>query len=208
MNDELFSQLVQSIMEAGAILRREMAPARATRIGNSDLQKIGPMNTQFPNIWHRPGHFPPVPSIRGGVSVATIAVNHHVHGDSLQSLADDYDLPIELIWEALEYYNAHRGIIDAAIQLDREIEQFYERHRPNSTDPNKREFPPELRRIIEESRVQYLNRQTLTHEDFWRQMEQIDEALATPPTPDEEESMEIGLSHARKLAQDEDGQIE
>ena len=54
--------------------------------------------------------------------VETIVVSHHQWGEPLESLADDYDLPVEAVADALALYEAHRDEIDTLIRINKDIE--------------------------------------------------------------------------------------
>lgn len=79
---------------------------------------------RFPYVTYRRGASGvPTPVIRGtGVRVETIAVSHHRWGELVVSLADDYDLPVEAVTDALAFYEAHRDEIDTLIRINQEIE--------------------------------------------------------------------------------------
>jgi len=127
--------------------------------------------------------------------VETLVIAHHVHGESVEILADNYDLPVEMVQESLDYYEAHRAEIDNLIRIEDDIAQFYETHRrfPSdeefqkivrradspADDPEEDDFsfvPPELQKAIDGSRAQHRRGQTISHEEFWRLLDQINEA--------------------------------
>ncbi len=94
----------------------------------SITEKVATLKTSqddphFPRIIYRRGASGiPTPVIRGtGIRVQTLVVAHFVHGESPQSLAEKYDLPIETVLDALSFYEAHREIIDAIIRIEDEI---------------------------------------------------------------------------------------
>lgn len=86
--------------------------------------KTGINDARFPFISYRRGASSiPTPVIRGtGIRVETLVVAHHTWGESIETLAEDYDIPVEAVSEALAFYRAHHEEIDALIQIEKEIE--------------------------------------------------------------------------------------
>ena len=91
-------------------------------------------DTRFPLITYRRGSSGlPTPVISGtGIRVETIVVSHHQWGETIADLAEDYDLPVEAIQEALAFYEAHKDEVDALIHIEKEIEA---RHGKTETAP-------------------------------------------------------------------------
>ncbi len=79
---------------------------------------------RFPSITYRRGASGiPTPVLRGtGIRVETIIVAHHHWGESLDSLAAEYDLPGEAVASAIGYYAEHKEEIDALISFEQSLE--------------------------------------------------------------------------------------
>ncbi len=79
---------------------------------------------RFPAItYRRSGTGRVAPVLRGtGIHVETIAVAVHTFGETAESLAADYSVPVEAVNEALAFYEAHRTEIDDLISIDRELQ--------------------------------------------------------------------------------------
>ncbi len=61
-----------------------------------------------------------IPKLHGyGVRVQTIVVYVKDWGMSPEEVAEELDLPLELVLAALNFYQAHRFEIDAALEADR-----------------------------------------------------------------------------------------
>jgi len=78
----------------------------------------------FPLITYRRGASGiPTPVIRGtGIRVETIVVAHQHWGQSAAELAEEYDLPLEAVENALAYYQVNQEEIDTLIRIEQEIE--------------------------------------------------------------------------------------
>lgn len=151
------------------------------------------MDERFPHILIRIWSSGiPTPHIKDrGLRVETLVIAHHHHSETLESLATAYDLPIEIVQEALEYYDAHRDEIENLICIEDDITQFYETQRrlpndeefqnlirrPNAlTDhPEEDDISPVLRdpqKVIDESRTQHRIKRALEDgeiEQFYRE---------------------------------------
>ena len=82
---------------------------------------------RFPHITYRRGSSGiPTPVLRGtGIRVQTIVISHHKWGESVESLAEDYGVPVEAVADALAYYEAYCEEIDALIRMEKDIEAHY-----------------------------------------------------------------------------------
>ena len=96
-------------------------------------EKVGGLNTQidderFPLIAYRTGAAGrPTPVIRGtGIRVQTLVIMNQSCGDSVEEIADAYDLTLRQVEDALSFYQAHRQGIDANIALEEELEAVHE----------------------------------------------------------------------------------
>ena len=79
---------------------------------------------RFPLITYRRGSSGiPTPVIRGtGLRVETIVTAQRKWEQTAQQLAEEYDLPLDQIQAALDYYAAHPEEIDALIRMEQDIE--------------------------------------------------------------------------------------
>jgi uncharacterized protein (DUF433 family) len=91
-------------------------------------EKVGTLQASlddpaFPGIAYRRGASgQPTAVIRGtGVRVQTVATANRRWGESAAAIAAEYDLPERRIREALDFYAAHQGEIDAAIRAEDEL---------------------------------------------------------------------------------------
>jgi uncharacterized protein (DUF433 family) len=86
--------------------------------------KVNIDDPAFPLITFRRGSSGiPTPVLRGtGIRVETIIVNHQKWGESAAEQAAEYDIPLEAVLAALEYYQAHPEVIDTLIRIEEEIE--------------------------------------------------------------------------------------
>jgi uncharacterized protein (DUF433 family) len=80
---------------------------------------------QYPNITYKidtQGN--PVPILRGsGLRVQTIVIWANVWNEPAAKVAQEYDLPVRLVKEALSFYDAHKKVVDALIELNDEVEK-------------------------------------------------------------------------------------
>jgi uncharacterized protein (DUF433 family) len=86
---------------------------------NSELD-----DPSFPGITYRRGASGWVtPVLRGtGICVQTIAVDSQM-GLAPEDTADEYEIDVARVREALAFYDAHRPEIDATIRAEHEIEK-------------------------------------------------------------------------------------
>ena len=72
---------------------------------------------RFPRVTYRRGAAGwPEPILRGtGIRVQTIVVAHQIWRMGSQEIADDYELTPEQVRDALAFYEAHRGEIEASL---------------------------------------------------------------------------------------------
>ena len=88
------------------------------------LQQPALMNdANFPQIhYRRGGNGEFQPRLRGfSIRVKTVVVCIDVHRMSFQEVADEYDLPLEMVTQAMAFYEAHRLEIDTDIEADRQF---------------------------------------------------------------------------------------
>ena len=93
----------------------------------SVAEKVGELlqgldDPEFPSITYRRGASGSLsPVLRGtGIRVQTIALASQ--NNTPAEIAEDYDLPLMQVQEALGFYNAHRVEIDAHIQAEAALE--------------------------------------------------------------------------------------
>ncbi len=66
------------------------------------------------------------PVLRGtGIRVETIVVANRRWGQSVDDLAREYEIPVETVQAALDYYQAHPEEIDILIRIEQEIEAHH-----------------------------------------------------------------------------------
>lgn len=89
--------------------------------------KQGLDDPRFPHITYRRGASGwPVALLRGsGIRVGTIVVAARSWGMSSSQIAEDYGLTQEQVQEALAFYEAHRGEIEASLAEERQIESAH-----------------------------------------------------------------------------------
>ena len=82
---------------------------------------------QFPGITYRRGASGNIaPVLRGsGLRVQTLVLESQ-HGLTPEQIAQEYDLDIARVREALAFYQAHRAEVDFSIQAERELEPSLE----------------------------------------------------------------------------------
>ena len=92
-------------------------------------EKVGALrqgldDPNFPQITYRRGAAGiPMPKVSGtGVRVQTVVVAAEQWDLSPQEIADEYDLTLSQVKEALAFYSAHRAEIDCAIEAEQEQE--------------------------------------------------------------------------------------
>ncbi len=83
---------------------------------------------RFPYItYRRSGSGFVAPVLRGtGIHVETIVVAHHTFGETAEVLAEDYEVPVEVVKDALAFYESHRAEIDNLIRIDRELQEHHD----------------------------------------------------------------------------------
>ena len=86
--------------------------------------KVNIDDPKFPLITYRRGSSGiPTPVLRGtGIRVETIVVSHQRWGQSAAELAEEYDVSLEAVQAALDYYQAHQEEINTLIRIEQEIE--------------------------------------------------------------------------------------
>ena len=89
--------------------------------------KQGLDDSRFPRITYRRGASgQPVPIVRGtGVRVQTLIVESRDWQMSPAQIAEDHDLSLEQVEEALGFYEAHRAEIDASLAQEQQLESSH-----------------------------------------------------------------------------------
>jgi uncharacterized protein (DUF433 family) len=82
---------------------------------------------RFPSVTYRRGAAGwPVPVLRGtGIRVQTIAGAAHHWGLLVAEVAEEYGLTAEQVADALAFYEAHRGEIEASLAEELQLEQAH-----------------------------------------------------------------------------------
>ena len=112
------SQLKQEAEEwanrQGISLDQFIVWAVAEKVGDLKQAIDGP---RFPHVTYRRGAAGwPEPVLRGtGIRVQTIVVAHQIWRMDLSEIAADYALAAEQVTDALAFYEAHRGEIEASL---------------------------------------------------------------------------------------------
>ena len=77
----------------------------------------------FPQItYRREVDGSPTPRVRGfGIRVKAVVGYINGWGMSLQEVADEFDMPLKTVTQAMAFYEAHRFEIDADIEADRQF---------------------------------------------------------------------------------------
>ena len=118
---QLKKEAEQWASEQGVSLNQFIMWAVAEKVGalNQMLDDLG-----FPQITYRRGAAgTPTPVLRGtGIRVQTIVGAVRYWELSLEEIASDYDLTKAQVQEALDFYEAHRAEIDAAIAAEENLE--------------------------------------------------------------------------------------
>jgi uncharacterized protein (DUF433 family) len=83
------------------------------------------LETQFPHVTYRRGAAgTAVPVVRGtGIRVQTLVTASRSWEMTPAQVAEEYELTVEQVENALEFYCAHRGEIEAALSEERVAEQ-------------------------------------------------------------------------------------
>ena len=84
-------------------------------------------------------HIEIIPDVRGGrpriagtrITVADIVIIHLRLGQSLEEIADKYDLDLADVYAALAYYYDHRSEIDGSIEADEAFAEAFRRNNPS-----------------------------------------------------------------------------
>lgn len=91
-------------------------------------EKVGALNQQlddpdFPQITYRRGASGiPVPIIRGtGIRVQAVAIAHEQWEMAAAEIAEQYELPVRKIEEALGFFEAHRAEIETHIAYEERL---------------------------------------------------------------------------------------
>ena len=117
--DKLKRDAERLAREQGVSLNQFILWSVAEKVGGL-LQGLD--DPEFPNITYRRGASGSLsPVLRGtGIRVQTIALASQ--NNTPAEIAEDYDLPLLQIQEALGFYDAHRVEIDAHIQAEAALE--------------------------------------------------------------------------------------
>ena len=81
------------------------------------------LDERFPDIEYKMGAAGwPTPVIREtGIRVQTLALEHANWKLSAAEIADEHDLPIEIVEQALAFYGSHKREIDASIEAEEAV---------------------------------------------------------------------------------------
>jgi uncharacterized protein (DUF433 family) len=117
--DDLKRDAERLAEQQGVSLNQFILWSVAEKVGGL-LQGLDDPN--FPSITYRRGASGTVsPVLRGtGVRVQTLALASRDHAPA--EIAEDYDLPLKQVQEALGFYEVHRVEIDAHIQAETALE--------------------------------------------------------------------------------------
>lgn len=67
----------------------------------------------YPHLERRPHPWRKQPYVKGrNLTVGRLVRNMRANDHSVESAAEDYDLPVEQIREALRYYERHREVVE------------------------------------------------------------------------------------------------
>ena len=107
--------------EQGISLDQLIVWALAEKLG---ALKSGVDDPGFPLITYRRGASGwPTPILRGtGIRVQTIVLAFQDWKMTVSEIAEDYDLTESQVQEALAFYEAHRGEVEASIADERQLE--------------------------------------------------------------------------------------
>jgi len=117
---QLKKEAEQFASEQGVSLNQFIMWAVAEKVGALSQTLDDP---QFPQVTYRRGAAGiPTPVLRGtGIRVQTIVAASQNWELSLEEIASEYDLTKSQVQEALEFYEAHRDEIDAAIAAEEKL---------------------------------------------------------------------------------------
>ncbi len=118
---QLKKEAEQWASEQGVSLNQFIMWAVAEKVGSLNQMLDDP---EFSRIAYRRGAAgTPIPVLRGtGIRVQTIVGAVRSWELSPEEIASDYDLTKAQVQEALDFYEAHRGEIDAAIAAEENLE--------------------------------------------------------------------------------------
>lgn len=105
--------------EHGVSLNQFILWSVAERVG-ALLQRGDDSN--FPNVTYRHGDSGARSPVLGGTGIRVQTIVIASENLSPTEIAEDYDLTIAQVQEALNFYNAHRAEIDAYIQAEAALE--------------------------------------------------------------------------------------
>lgn len=119
--DRLKKEAEQFASEQGVSLNQFIMWAVAEKVGALNQTLDDP---QFPRVTYKRGAARiPTPVLRGaGIRVQTIVAASQSWELSPEEIASEYDLSKAQVQEALEFYEAHRDEIDAAIHAEEKLE--------------------------------------------------------------------------------------
>ncbi len=117
---QLKKEAEQFASEQGVSLNQFIMWAVAEKVGALSQTLDDP---QFPQVTYRRGAAGiPTPVLRGtGIRVQTIVAASQNWELSPEEIASDYDLTKSQVQEALEFYEAHRDEIEAAITAEEKL---------------------------------------------------------------------------------------
>jgi uncharacterized protein (DUF433 family) len=92
------------------------------------------LDPSFPRIIYRRGASAiPTPVIRGtGIRVETVVGFHYHWGEAEEAIAENYDIPVEAVREALAFYDAHKEEIDTLIRIEKDIAERHDQAETSS----------------------------------------------------------------------------
>jgi len=121
--------LPKGLKQAAAQLAKQQGVSLNQFFLWSISEKVSELKTsiddpRFPLITYRRGASGiPTPIIRGtGIRVETLVVAHEHWGQSSAVLAEEYDISLDAVEAALDYYQAHQEEINTLIRIEQEIE--------------------------------------------------------------------------------------
>ena len=121
--------LPKELKQAAAQLAKQQGVSLNQFFLWSISEKVSELKTsiddpRFPLITYRRGASGiPTPIIRGtGIRVETLVVAHEHWGQSSAVLAEEYDISLDAVEAALDYYQAHQEEINTLIRIEQEIE--------------------------------------------------------------------------------------
>lgn len=122
--DRLKEEAEQWATRQGVSLDAFVVWAVAEKVGEL---KHGLDDSRFPRITYRRGASgQPVPVVRGtGIRVQTLVVESRDWKMSPVQIAEDHELSLEQVQEALGFYEAHRAEIDASLGAEQQLESSH-----------------------------------------------------------------------------------